>query len=257
MMRADPLSAIRDARDMARTAIRVLRPISVGGGVRTSASTATSPDCYVPDVDTSDEELLARWRAGDRAAGHALFERHFQSLYRFFHTKCDGEVDELVQGTMLACLNARDQFRGEASFRTYLFSIARHKLYRLLRDRRRDPNLDVSITSVAEIVTTPRTVIARDQAHRALLDALRQLPAEQQTLLELYYWEELDTRALAKIFDVRVGTIQTWLFRARGKLRDLLRASAPDTLDELDRLARKGAPGDLPAAGSSGAAIDD
>jgi RNA polymerase sigma factor (sigma-70 family) len=193
-------------------------------------------------VDDDDAQLVERWRAGDRGAGQALFERHFASLYRFFQTKCDGDPDELVQGTLLACLSAKDQFRGESSFRTYLFAIARHKVYRYLRDRRRDPQLDVSITSVAEVITTVRSVIARDQAHRALLDALRQLPLEQQTLLELYYWEEQDTLELAKIFEVKVGTIQTWLFRARGKLRELLQSNAPQTLEELDRLARKGAP---------------
>jgi len=193
-------------------------------------------------VDDDDLDLVTRWRAGDREAGQALLERHFASLYRFFQTKCDTDPDELVQATLLACLSAKEQFRGESSFRTYLFSIARHKLYRYLRDRRRDPCLNVTITSVAEVITTPRTVIARDQAHRALLDALRRLPVEQQTLLELYYWEDQDTAALAKIFDVRVGTILTWLFRARGKLRQLLLSNAPDTLDELDRVARKGAP---------------
>jgi RNA polymerase sigma factor (sigma-70 family) len=194
-------------------------------------------------VEDEDLGLLERWRAGDRAAGQALFERHFASLYRFFQNKCDADTDELVQSTLLACLNAKEQFRGDASFRTYLFSIARNKLYRYLRDRRRDPNLDVSITSVAEVVTTLRTVIARDQAHRALLDALRELPVEQQTLLELYYWEELDTNELAKVFEVQVGTIQIRLFRARAKLRELLLSSAPETLEELDRIARKaGAP---------------
>jgi len=194
-------------------------------------------------MEDEDLGLLERWRAGDRAAGQALFERHFGSLYRFFQNKCDADTDELVQSTLVACLSAKEQFRGDASFRTYLFSIARNKLYRYLRDRRRDPNLDVSITSVAEVATTLRSVIARDQAHRALLDALRALPVEQQTLLELYYWEELDTIELAKIFEVQVGTIQTRLFRARGRLRELLLSSAPETLEELDRLARKaGAP---------------
>lgn len=185
-----------------------------------------------------DRELLERWRAGDRAAGNHLFERHFTSLYRFFQNKSREDADELVQSTLVACLNAKEQFRGDSSFRTYLFSIARNKLYRHLRDRNRGVEVDVSITSVADVITTLRTMIARDQAHRALLDALRKLPVEQQTLLELYYWEELDTNELASIFEVRVGTIIQWLFRARGKLRDLLRSDAPDTLEELDRLAR-------------------
>jgi len=197
-------------------------------------------------VEDDDLALLAGWRAGDQAAGQALFERHFASLYRFFQNKVD-DTDELVQATLLACLHAKDQFRGDASFRTYLFSIARNKLYRYLRDRRRSIIVDVSSTSVAEVVTTLRTVIARDQAHRALLDALRALPIDQQTLLELYYWEELDTHELADVFEVRVGTIQTWLFRARARLRELLVHNAPETLDALDQLARKAGSSNDPA----------
>lgn len=189
-------------------------------------------------VDDSDGQLLEQWRAGEAAAGQALFERHFASLYRFFQNKCDGDSDELVQATLLACLNAKEQFRGESSFRTYLFSIARHKLYRYLRDRKRNPNLDMSITSVAEVVTTLRSVMVRDQAHRALLDALRELTVEQQTLLELHYWEELDTVELSRVFEVPAATVRSWLFRARGKLRELLAANAPQTLDDLDGLAR-------------------
>jgi RNA polymerase sigma factor (sigma-70 family) len=197
-------------------------------------------------VEDDDLALLAGWRAGDQAAGQALFERHFASLYRFFQNKVD-DTDELVQATLLACLNAKDQFRGDASFRTYLFSIARNKLYRYLRDKKRSGVVDVTSTSVADVVTTLRTVIARDQAHRALLDALRALPIEQQTLLELYYWEELDTHELAGVFEVRVGTIQTWLFRARARLRELLVHNAPDTLEALDRLARKAGSANDPA----------
>ncbi|MBC7976306.1 MAG: sigma-70 family RNA polymerase sigma factor [Myxococcales bacterium] len=200
----------------------------------------------LPCIEDEDIDLLTRWRAGDRVAGQALFERHFASLYRFFQNKCE-DTDELVQATLLACMNAKEQFRGDASFRTYLFSIARNKLYRYLRDRRRSVVLDVTTASVAEVITTLRTAIARDQAHRALLAALRALPIEQQTLLELYYWEELDTHELAAVFEVRVGTIQTWLFRARARLRELLVSNAPDTLEALDGLARQaGAATDAP-----------
>lgn len=189
-------------------------------------------------MDDPDLGLLARWRAGDRAAGQALFERHFESLYRFFRNKCERECDELVQATLLACLDAQTQFRGDARFRTFLFSIARHKLYHHFRARQRDPALDLSITSVADLVTTPGTALARDQAHRALLAALRQLPVEQQTLLELHYWEELDTVELAAIFEAPAATIRTWLFRARARLRELLGPQLAGTLDDLDRRAR-------------------
>src|SRR3954471_16282377 len=86
----------------------------------------------------SDLDLLGAWRAGDGAAGQALFARHFRRIYRFFETKCQAEADELVQGTFLACMKAKDQFRGDSSFTTYLFAVARRELYRVLELRKRD-----------------------------------------------------------------------------------------------------------------------
>jgi RNA polymerase sigma factor (sigma-70 family) len=193
----------------------------------------------------ADQELLDRWRGGDQQAGQELFGRYFDAIYRFFDTKCDRDIDELVQATFLECLRSRDRFRGEASFRTYLFSIARHQLYRLYRHRRRhDDRLDFLITSVAELITTPRSQLARHQAHRQLLDALCGMPVETQMLLELHYWEELDIPALAAVFEAPSATIRTRLHRARKALRDRLEqgAAAPpaalETLEDLDRWAR-------------------
>ncbi|MEO8703160.1 MAG: sigma-70 family RNA polymerase sigma factor, partial [Kofleriaceae bacterium] len=149
-----------------------------------------------------DIALLDRWRGGDAEAGQSLFERHFDSIYGFFETKCEADADELTQSTFLACLRAKDQFRKESSFRTYLFAIARNELYRVLRERqRRDAKIDFELSSIADLVSTPGTRIARNQEHRQLVDALRKLPVEQQTLLELHYWEDMEIGQLAEIFD--------------------------------------------------------
>ncbi|HEY5920753.1 MAG TPA: sigma-70 family RNA polymerase sigma factor [Kofleriaceae bacterium] len=189
-----------------------------------------------------DFALLARWRSGDRSAGEELFTRQFDHLYRFFASKCDADTDELVQATLVACLHAKQQFRAESTFRAYMFTVARHELYRHLRERRRDvERLDFSITSIADLATTPGTRIARDQAHRQLLDALRKLPVEQQTLLELYYWEDLDVATLGTIFEAPPTTIRTWLYRARQQLKERL-AAEESRLDDTLRNARIGQP---------------
>jgi RNA polymerase sigma factor (sigma-70 family) len=191
----------------------------------------------------TDLDLLDKWRAGDATAGQALFERHFDSIYGFFETKCEAEADELTQATFLACLRAREQFRAEASFRTYLFTIARNELYRVLRGRQRDGvRLDFELSSIADLVSTPGTKIARNQEHRRLLEALRRLPVEQQTLLELHYWEEMGIAELAEVFEAPPVTIRTRLHRARKALRDLMEGMAPaevlETLESMDVWAK-------------------
>lgn len=195
-------------------------------------------------TEISDTALLERWRGGDTVAGEELFQRHFDSIYGFFETKCSNEADELTQSTFLACLAARDQFRAESSFRTYLFTIARHELYRLLRTRqRRDAKLDFELSSIADLVSTPGTRLARNQEHRKLIETLQRLPVEQQSLLELHYWEGMGIADLAEVFESPEATIRTRLHRARKALREAMEGSAPAaalaSLETMDDWAKQ------------------
>jgi RNA polymerase sigma factor (sigma-70 family) len=199
---------------------------------------------YMMGIMADDLELLERWRAGDRDAGNRLFERYFTSVCRFFENKIQGDAEELVQSTFLACVNNRDSFREQSSFRTYLFSIARYQLYGFYRNRQKNNALDFGVTSVAAMNTGPVSRLARGQDHERLLEALCSLPLEQQMLLELFYWENMEAAQLAEIFDVAPTTVRTRLHRARHTLRErmLQLAEKPGdmdlSVDNLDEWAR-------------------
>ena len=190
-------------------------------------------------------ELFDRWCAGDRGAGNELFKRYFYNIYEFFENKVQDGVDELVQSTFLACTHSRDKFRRQSSFRTYLFTIARHELYGYLRRRKRDGDrLDFGVTSLADMNLSPTGKIARDEEHNLLLRALRMLPVEQQVLLELYYWEGMTGPQLAEVFGTASTAMRARLTRARKTLRTRMQelGDAPtaklQTLDGLDAWAR-------------------
>lgn len=170
---------------------------------------------------TSDLQLLERWRDGDQEAGNSLFKRHVESLCQFFENKLGGDdVAELVQRTFLACVRSRDSFRQQSSFRTYMFAIARNELYAFIRRRRNNQQrFDFEHSSIADLGTSPTSAIARDQRHALLLEALRSVPVEQQLLLELHYWEDLDAGQLAEVMGVERTTARTRLHRARERLR--------------------------------------
>ena len=186
---------------------------------------------------STDLELLDRWRAGDRKAGNALFQRHFESISRFFESKVDQDVDELVQKTFFALVEHRDQFRKQASFRTYLFTIAKHQLYRHLR-KRHHKKLDFGVTSMRDLQTSPTARMVRNQQKQLLVEALRTLPLEQQMLIELHYWEGMSFDALAPMFEIAPTTVRTRLFRARRALRDRMAKLAdnprPESESEVD-----------------------
>jgi DNA-directed RNA polymerase specialized sigma24 family protein len=126
---------------------------------------------YYLEMQEEDLVMLERWRGGDSAAGNALFHRHFESVYRFFARKTDGDIDDLVQETFLACLHSVDAFRGRSSFRTYLFAIARHTIFGYWRRRTVSGKLlDFDEISIASLSTTAGTRLAKQQERAALLE---------------------------------------------------------------------------------------
>lgn len=189
------------------------RPTLTGGHHSRRPRPATLDD--VPSDAPADDELLARWRRGDAQAAEALFERHFDGLYRFFRNKAADAADDLVQRTLLASFEAADRFRGECSFRTFLFAIARNQLLTHLARRRGVGRVEPARESVADSAPSPSSVVTRRREHAIVLEALRRLPIDHQILLELFYWENQSGAELATILEIPEGTVRTRLRRAR------------------------------------------
>ena len=193
---------------------------------------------------SSDVELLAAWRGGDATAGEELFDRHFASVRRFFRSKAPAtEVEDLVQATFEVCVLHVEQFRGEASFRTYLLAIARSQLHRWLR--KRDPvraGLDLEASSIVDLGTSPSVKVAGREQQRVLLDAMQHLPLAMQTILELHYWEGLDAAELAVVFELDPNAVRVRLHRARAALRARLQldhAALAPSGEQLDDAVRQ------------------
>lgn len=166
-----------------------------------------------------DIELLEAWRQGDLRAGDTLFGRHFDSIHRFFRNKVDDGLEDLVQQTFMACVEGRERFRNDSSFRTYLFGAAHNLLREYYRKRKRAGDVDFATTSIVDCGAGPSTVVGRRLEYRLLLDALRRLPLDSQIVLELYYWEELSASQLGVILGIPEGTVRGRVRKAKALLR--------------------------------------
>lgn len=166
-------------------------------------------------MPTSEFDLLDAWSAGSKEAGQRLFSAHFDPLYRFFRNKAGDDAGDLVQATLMACIESRDTFRRDCTFRTYVFGVARKILLRHYDARRRGARIDAMVESAADLGVTPTQLLDVKRHHNLLLEALRRIPLEHQVLLELHYWEKLAGPELAAVLEVPEGTVRTRLRRAK------------------------------------------
>jgi len=94
--------------------------------------------------DPSDDALMKAYAAGDAAAFEQLYRRHQAALYRFVRrllgAKLSAQTDEVFQDTWLRVVNARERWEPQgATFRTWLFTLAHHRVIDLTSRGSRKP----------------------------------------------------------------------------------------------------------------------
>lgn len=209
-----------------------------------------------PAAEPSDRDLLDAWHQGSARAAEQLAKRHYTSIRRFFDMRAPAFADDLTQQTFLGALEARDRFRGDASFRTFLFAIAHKQLLRHLRavvprpqrfGTEDDPGTSLSVVAV------------RQQEHRLVLMALAQLPVDLQIVIELYYWEGMKTADIGEVLETGASTIGSRLARARELMREHIAAMTRPgplrerLLGELESISRALGPVTMAANAAAGA----
>lgn len=193
-----------------------------------------------------DFELLRAWQGGDERVGERLFRRHYRTALRFFHNKAGAQAHDLVQRTFLGCLEARARIRGDASFRAFLFGVARNVLFDHYRLARRDrEHVDLGTVSVEDLSPTPSSALAHAHEAELLLRALRRIPIEAQMILEMYYWEGMRAHEIGAVLEMPEPTVRTKIRRARLRLEQEIQgcgAPAPlrqSTVEGLETWAQR------------------
>lgn len=177
--------------------------------------------------DSSDEmrERFDAWRAGDTRAGALFIDSQYDAIARYFATKAAArDAPDLVQSTFARCAAGLARFAGDGSPRAFVFGIARNVLLEYIRTRvrARDIEPDFGMSGIADLLPGVETQAAQNQREHDLSLALNQLSVDEQTLLELHYWEGLSMTELAESTGLPPGTVKSRLHAARRKLRDHL-----------------------------------
>lgn len=168
-----------------------------------------------------------------------LLQQHGDMLYHLGIRICGSavEAEDLVQDTFLLAYQHWDQFRGESSPKTWLYTIASRVCQRTKRLRSGQPK---HIESLDELIPKKGDPVADVWAERSPLDeaehgesvermseAISQLPLDFRMPLVLKDIAELSVREVASILDLREATVKTRVHRARLHLRRKLASDLP------------------------------
>jgi RNA polymerase sigma factor (sigma-70 family) len=165
-----------------------------------------------------DAELFDRWAAGDRDAGDRLLRRHFPTVFKFLRNKVQSGVEDVIQATFLACVQAKDRYRRESSFRAFLLGLARLELFGHYRRTHRDERIDGAITALRDLGDSPSAAMVQREEQRVLLEAMCRIPLDLQIVLELFYWQKLTSAELGVVLDIPAPTVRSRLRRAKAAL---------------------------------------
>lgn len=183
-----------------------------------------------PPVEATDDGLVRRGQAGDRAAFARLVERYQDRVYNACYRMCNNDADaqDLTQAAFVKALEALPRFEARSGFFTWLFRIAVNLAISHRRARRRTPVLHGIPERVAfdgRLGTDhqqPDLALERSEEHGRLASALAVLDADFRAAVILRDVEELDYATISEILDVPVGTVKSRIHRGRMLLRDAL-----------------------------------
>ncbi len=173
--------------------------------------------------DQHDLELIARWKAGDERAATELVERHASALARFaVSTGERTDLDELVQDTFVRAFNSLDGFRGDSSFRTWLFTIERRLLLdRRRAERRRRDKVEIKEDDAATEYDALDAVVA-DETQKRLREAITHLSPTQREVFTLRVGEGLSYKEIAEAVGTTEGAARVHYHNAMRAVKEFL-----------------------------------
>lgn len=173
--------------------------------------------------DERDKELIARWKGGDERAATELVQRHAQALARFAVASGErNEVDELVQDTFVRAFNSLEGFRGESSFRTWLFTIERRLLLdRRRADKRRRDRTEIQEDDAATEYDALDSVVA-DEMQQRLQEAVSRLSPTQREVFALRVGEGMSYKEIADAVGTTEGAARVHYHNAMRAVKEFL-----------------------------------
>ena len=174
----------------------------------------------------TDEQLMARAKAGNDAAFEELYHRYARRLKGFFFLQLGGDEELAADAThdvFLRAYEARNRYQEGKNVSTWLFTIA----YNICRNHYRSNAYETQLSATLDVepISEEQIEIQLDAAalDDALAQVLSELPPPLHQLFSLHYQEELTIPQVAEIVGIPEGTVKSRLHKTMNIIRKKLK----------------------------------
>ena len=196
--------------------------IAAAGGVGAETS---KRNCRV----SADQALVEAAQAGDSDAVSALVRRYQARIFNFSMalTANAADAEDLAQETIIRAFRGLHRFRGDSSFKNWLYRIATNAAHtrrgkQLRRAAVWEARVESDEVTERHLASTAESVEQRAIRRQAIDRALAALPPDQRAAVVLHDVEGLEYREIGDVLEIPIGTVMSRIFRARRRLRPLL-----------------------------------
>jgi RNA polymerase sigma-70 factor, ECF subfamily len=178
----------------------------------------------------TDEQIVERVLAGEQRLFEALMRRHNPQVYRAARSILhdDGEAEDVMQDAYVRAYEHLREFEGRSRFSTWVTRIAVHEALARARRNKRHDTFDAAEegpSMPAAPVASPEQQTSDGEMRLLLEKAVGALPEEFRSVFVLRAVQGMNGAEVADCLGIEEATVKTRLFRARGRLRDLLEAA--------------------------------
>lgn len=180
--------------------------------------------------DGSDLDLVQRARVGDAEAFGELVRRHervvYNLAYRFMRNAAQAE--DMAQEAFVKAYRSLHGFRGDCRFSSWLYrvtcSICLTELNRIKRRGEVETYPETDSRNAAQASAAPSALDVSESSEMAELVrcCVTKLPERYATIITLFYLQELSYEEIAEVLRLPMGTLKTWMHRARHELKTIV-----------------------------------
>lgn len=186
-------------------------------------------------LPVSDTDLISEVLSGRSQAYTQLLLRYQHMVYTLaIRMLRDRELaEETTQDIFVKAYRSLGNFKGDSRFSTWLYKIAYHHALDIYarQTRLKKYKSSLSVDHLGEGGTDPTwSGLLNRERKEVLISALDQLSARENSLISLFYLQEMSLKEISQITGMKPPTVKVGLFRARERLKKMLSGSETGSL---------------------------